>query len=83
MSYININNENKQRLNKRKNTEEYICVLLETQLKRNKKEIVKKYNQYLILNKELWTNNLTKLKAFIDLNNIYIESCVVPNNPSS
>ena len=69
MSSINTNMEEvKQKLNKRKNTEEHVCVLFGTEIKRNKKEIVKKYNQYLILNKELWTNNLTKLKAFIDLN---------------
>ena len=75
MSYININieefvqlNVNEQIPNKRKNTEEYVCTLLETQFKRNKikKEIIKRCNQYV--NKELWINNLTELKTFIDLN---------------
>ena len=60
--------ENKQRLNKRKNTEEFAYVLLKIQQKRNRKEIIKNDNQYSLLNKELWTNNLTKLKTFIDLN---------------
>ena len=75
MSYININieefvqlNVNEQIPNKRKNTEEYVCTLLETQFKRNKikKGIIKRCNQYV--NKELWINNLTELKTFIDLN---------------
>ena len=53
--------ENKQRLNKRKNTEEFAYVLLKIQQKRNRKEIIKNDNQYSLLNKELWTNNLIKL----------------------
>ena len=69
MSSININMEEvEQRLNKRKNTEEY--VLFRTQIKRNRHislfEI--EYGQYFISNEELWTNNLTELKTFIDLN---------------
>ena len=28
----------------------------------------KDYQQYFLSNEELWTNNLTELKAFIDLN---------------
>ena len=29
---------------------------------------IKDYNQYFLSNEELWTNNLTELKTFIDLN---------------
>ena len=29
---------------------------------------IKDYKQFFISNEELWTNNLTKLKTFIDLN---------------
>ena len=29
---------------------------------------IKDYNLYFFSNEELWTNNLTKLKTFIDLN---------------
>ena len=63
-------NENEQKLNKRKNTEEHVCVLLGTQIKCNKHTnlFVIEYNQYFISNKELWTNNLIKLKSLIDLN---------------
>ena len=62
------NQLNEHRQNKRKKTEECICTILTTQLKRNKKEILKKCNQYLLLDKKLWTNKLTELKGFIDLN---------------
>ena len=54
--------ENKQRLNKRKNTEEFAYVLLKIQQKRNRKEIIKNDNQYSLLNKELWINKRQPLK---------------------
>ena len=53
---------------KRKNTEKSVYVLSETPQKRNKKEIVKNDNQYLMSSEKLWTNNLDELKSFIDLN---------------
>ena len=71
MSSININMEEvKQRLNKRKNTEEHVCVLFETEIKRNRHTswLKLKYGQYIMSNEELWTNKLNNLKSFIDLN---------------
>ena len=71
MSSINTNMEEvKQKLNKRKNTEEHVCVLFGTEIKRNRhtRSLKIEYSQYFISNKELWTDNLTKLKTFIDLN---------------
>ena len=71
MSSININMEEvKQRLNKRKNTEEHVCVLFETEIKRNRHTswLKLKYGQCFLSNEESWTNKLNNLKSFIDLN---------------
>ena len=72
MNHINMNVEEFgecwQLNEKRKNTEKSVYVLSETPQKRNKKEIVKNDNQYLMSSEKLWTNNLDELKSFIDLN---------------
>ena len=64
MSSININMEEvKQRLNKRKNTEEHVCVLFETEIKRNRHTswLKLKYGQCFLSNEESWTNKLNNL----------------------
>ena len=74
---------NKRRPIKERDTETVLCVWLYAQLKNRKTEkynminedirnswdnFIKDYNQYFLSNEELWTNNLTELKIFIDLN---------------
>ena len=74
---------NKRRPNDKKETEKLLSMWLSTQLKHRKIEkyimlnentrdvwdsFIKDYNQYFLSNEELWTNNLTELKTFIDLN---------------
>ena len=47
-------------------TEKYI--MLNQDIRGSWDSFIKDYDQYFISNEELWTNNLTELKAFIDLN---------------
>ena len=64
-------------------TEKVLCSWLSAQLENRKKEknimnnkdiinswdsFIENYKQYFISNEELWTNKLSELKAFIDLN---------------
>ena len=66
-----------------KEAEKVLCRWLNTQLTNRKAEknvmlnedirglwdgFIKDYEQYFVSNEELWANNLTELKAFIDLN---------------
>ena len=74
---------NKRRPNRSKETEKVLGKWLSHQLDTRKAEknimlnedirdlwdnFIKDYQQYIMSNEELWTNNLTELKAFIDLN---------------
>ena len=74
---------NKRRPVYNKETEKVMYSWLNNQLKNRKAEkyimlnedirglwdsFIKDYEQYFLSNEELWTNNLTELKAFIDLN---------------
>ena len=74
---------NKRRPTYNKETEKVMYSWVSTQLvnRKAKKQImldedirglwdifIKDYQQYFMSNEELWTNNLTELKAFIDLN---------------
>ena len=74
---------NKRRPNRSKETEKMMGLWVDTQLKNRKakKQImlnedikglwnsfIKDYQQYIMSNEELWTNNLDELKTFIDLN---------------
>ena len=76
-------NLNERRPNKRNETEKVLGLWLCTQQNNRKTEkydmlnediknlwdsFIKDYNQYFLSNEELWTNNLTELKKFIDLN---------------
>ena len=42
--------------------------MLDENIRNTWDSFIKDYQQYFISNEELWTNNLTELKAFIDLN---------------
>ena len=74
---------NKRRPKLKSKTEKVLVSWLSTQLRNRKKEkynmlnedirnswdrFIKDYKQYFLSNEELWTNNLTELKSFIDLN---------------
>ena len=79
-SFIDLN---KRRPLEKKKIEKVLTSWLSTQIKNRKTEkqimlnedirnvwdnFIKDYNQYFLSNEELWTNNLTELKTFIDLN---------------
>ena len=43
-------------------------IMVNEDIKNTWNSFIKDYNQYFLSNEELWTNNLTNLKTFIDLN---------------
>ena len=52
----------------RNNNNKKIKIMLNKNIKYLWDNFIKDYNQYFLSNEELWTNNLTELKSFIDLN---------------